>query len=448
MPYLRVTKTPLLRKTPLGIYMCFPYGWRLETFSPIMEINESTEELLKLCDGTRTREEIIEHFSRVSGEPVEEIAGGIDEFAQYMVGEGVMEWREDKSFIEPIYNNDRPYSLAFDITSACNLNCAFCSVDSGTPDPDELTLDEISPFIEQVKKLKPSPFAISGGEPLLKKEILLHILKEVTSVDDIVVTVFTNGTLVTEDYAHQLYDAGLRIARVSLDGHTAEVHDGSRGKKGAFEKTVRGIEYLKDVGIFVDITSVISRINYQYLQEIKDFDIHIGDSYGITSVLPVGRGADSDILLNPEERFRVKNVYWGSEKIQTNISPRNKCHTAQTIYVTANGDIFPCFYLKSPEVRMGNIRENNLSEIYRTDLVQNLLALSVDDMEECSECWNRYYCGGGCRGMARMLGGSVYCPDPVGCESNKSMARAILDNGEENTKKLLQELLKSTKELC
>lgn len=443
--YLRTVKTLLMRRTPLGTFACFPYGFRFETFFPTLEVDELSEELLKLCDGTRTRDDILQQLAEMSGEPVEEIAEGFDEFVEYMVGEGILKWVEKPSFIEPLYKEDRPLAVTIDITSACNLHCPMCAVSAGAARPDDLTLDDIAVFIEQAKKYKPSPLAISGGEPLLKKEMLLYMMEELSPIEEIALSVFTNGTLVTKDYAQQLYDAGMRIARVSLDGHNDQVHDSIRGK-GAFAKTIQGIENFKEVGIHVDAVSTISKMNYQYVGETMKLCSQIADTWGFTPVVPIGR-ADMDLALSPEETFHIKVTSTDPEKISTNVSPRTRCQIGEDIYIRANGDIFPCFYTQVPEFKVGNIRESDLSEIYKTDIMQDMLKLTVDDVEGCKECDIRYLCAGGCRGYAYLSCGSLYVPDAMYCDANKITASRILESGEENTKKLLEELIKSTKEL-
>lgn len=445
MPYLRIKKTLLVRKMPLGTYLFVPSGFALESFSPIMEIDEATEELLKLCNGTHTREEILQQLASESGELIEEIAEDFDNFTGYMVGEDVLEWSEEPSFFEPIYKGDRPLSVTIDITSACNLHCPFCSVDAGTSKADDLTMDDIVPLVEQIRKLKPTPLGISGGEPLLKKEMLLYILEELSPVKEMVVSVFTNGTLVTKDYAQQLHDAGAKFVRVSVDGHTEKLHDAIRGK-GAFKKTLQGIRYLRELGIHVDTISTISRLNYQYLKEIIDFNRQISDSYGIAPVYPYGRATGKDLFLNADEIFKIKVANSRSEKIQVNVSPR-RCTAGETLYITANGDIFPCIMLRFPEFKVGNIRKNDLCEIYKTDLMQKILKWTIKDIEQCRDCDIRYFCGGGCRAYAHGWGNSFYGPDPINCESNRILARRIMENGEENTKRLLQELVKSTQAL-
>ncbi|MGD2247942.1 MAG: radical SAM protein [Candidatus Methanofastidiosia archaeon] len=445
MPYLRVTKTPLVRRTPLGTYLCFPHGFQLESFYPIMEIEESVEELLTLCNGQYTSEDILVQLARGSGESVEDLREDFDAFIKYMVGEGILEWSDNPSYVEPLHKRDKPFSISFDITYRCNLECSFCSVNAGAPHPDELEIEDIAPFVDQMKKLKPSPLMINGGEPLMRKEMLLYILEELSPVEGIIVPVLTNGTLLTKDYAQTLYDAGLKIGRIGLDGHCEKVHDAMRGK-GTFKKTLKGIENLKELGVHVNVIAIISRLNYPYLKEIRDFLEQIADSYNISPVYPFGR-AGSDMLLSQEETFKVKTVDMKEGKIETLIAPRCRCDTGDVIHIAANGDIYPCFYMQAPEFKVGNIKKDNLIQIYTADVMEKVLNLEIKDFEECSNCSIRYFCGGGCRGFAYAVGNSLYGPDPLDCESNKILVQAILENGEETTKRVLKELLKSTREL-
>lgn len=446
MPYLRIVKTPLIRRTPLGMYMGFPHDLVMEAFTKVLEIDEATEMLLRLCDGTRTRDEILQALSEQSGESVSDVEEGLDDFIEYLVGEGVLEWRETESYVEPVYKGDRPFSLTIALTYACNLKCPFCAVDAGNPLENELTADDIAPLVEQIKKFKPTPLWLSGGEPLLRKELLLSILEEVCPITEIGVSVFTNGTLVTPDYAQHLYDAGLRYARISIDGHTAALHDTLRGE-GSFEKTMKGVEYLREVGIHVNGLALLCRANLPYLNEIRTFLETEVDSYNVSPILPIGKALGSDLLLNSEERQKVNLSRFGEEEIEVNIIPRDVCIIGLPLYINPIGDCYPCFYMQVPEFKVGNIRESDLSSMYKTDVMHNLLQMDITSVKECNTCDLRYICGGGCRGEAYRVKGSLYVPDPYACDTNKELSRRILEKGEENTRNTLQELVGSTKAL-
>jgi radical SAM protein with 4Fe4S-binding SPASM domain len=444
VPYLRVVRTPLIMRTPLGTYMGFTHDFVLDAFTKLLEIDEPAEVLLRLCDGTRTREEIIHEFSELSGEPVKEIENDFDAFVNYLVEKGALQWVEEQSYIEPIYQGTRPLSLTIALTFECNLSCSFCSVKGGSPLDNELTTDDIIPLIEQVKKYKPTPFRLSGGEPLLRKEIVLSILEEVCPIKEMSVSVLTNGTLVTEDYAQQLYDAGLRLARVGVDGHTSAVHDALRGR-GSFEKAVRGIKHLQDVGIHVNAAALICHTNYPYLEDIRLFLKEIGDSYVINPLYPIGRAKGSDLLLEPEEGLQVRLGRIESGRIRTTFTPRDTCIIGMPLYVRPDGDVFPCFYLQIPEFKLGNIRDDSLEDIYKTDLMQQLLDITIKDIKGCTECDLRYFCGGACRGSAYREAGSLYVPDPLDCDVYKTMALKIFDHGGKDTKRTLEHMVEATR---
>ncbi|MBU7013999.1 MAG: radical SAM protein [Theionarchaea archaeon] len=445
MPYLRIIKTSVIRTIPLGVYLCVPHGFASEAYYPVMEVDESIKEVLTLCDGTRTREDILSHLAAETGESVEEVAEGFDQFVEYMVQEGVLEWREEPSPLEPLYLKNRPLGIIMEITSDCNLQCPMCYADSGTGHSCDLALDDVTAIVEASKKMRSTSLVITGGEPLLRKDLVIYMLKELSPVETVDVALFTNGTLVTSEYARDLYDAGLRHAIVSVDGHTAELNDKIRGH-GAFEKTIQGIHYLRERGIQVNVVTTISQTNYPYMKEIREFTSQIGDGSGLIPVSPFGRAAP-EILLTPEGVFSVMMANLPPGELEISIPPRDRCNVGQSVYIRANGDVFPCVNMQIPEFRMGNIREEDFWEMYQSDLVRNLLQLTVKDFEQCRDCDIRYYCGGSCRGFAYKLNGSLYLPDPWNCGANKKLTEEILKNGGETTKKGLRELLKSTKEL-
>ncbi len=179
-----------------------------------MKIDESTKELLALCDGTHTREEILQLLSEKSGESIETFETDFNEFVDYLVGEGALKWTENPSPIEPLYQGDRPHRILIDITSDCNLHCPFCQDDKNCE--DDLTFEDISHFVEQAKKLKPSLLTISGGEPLLRKDLVLYMVEELSPIREMDLYIVTNATKMTKKYAQQLFNAGLRSVRVCV----------------------------------------------------------------------------------------------------------------------------------------------------------------------------------------------------------------------------------------
>ncbi len=145
----------------------------------------------------------------------------------------------------------RPQLISINITGRCNLRCEMCMQPRGTAgDDDTKTLNrrggELSPgewmhFVDQVASAHPA-FYFSGGEPLLYKG-LDQILERIKQ-RGMIAAIVTNGTLL-ERYAERLVEIGVDNVTVSIDG-PREIHDVIRGVPGSFDRTIRGIEALKE----------------------------------------------------------------------------------------------------------------------------------------------------------------------------------------------------------
>jgi cyclic pyranopterin phosphate synthase len=112
-----------------------------------------------------------------------------------------------------VHNN-----LRISVTDRCNLRCTYCMPEEVTfLDRGELlTFEEIARFVEIVAPLGIDKVRLTGGEPLLRRELpsLVRMLAGIPGIKDIGLT--TNGLLL-RDLAQPLFDAGLRRINISLD---------------------------------------------------------------------------------------------------------------------------------------------------------------------------------------------------------------------------------------
>ncbi|MCI0484980.1 MAG: radical SAM protein, partial [candidate division NC10 bacterium] len=129
---------------------------------------------------------------------------------------------------------------------------------------DELTADEIGSVFNQCEDLNVLIVCFLGGEPLIRDDILKILHSAAPRRFSKYLT--TNGHFITGDVAAALKDARFGSVNVSLHG-PADIHDRHCGSKGAFRKTVSGIETLKRHGLPVNIHFVLSRLNADHLDE-------------------------------------------------------------------------------------------------------------------------------------------------------------------------------------
>lgn len=163
------------------------------------------------------------------------------------------------------------------LTSRCNIQCKICDVwkERFTC---ELNTEEVKSLIDQAIDLGIKTIYFTGGEALLRKDIFE--LVDYASRPGIIVTLNTNGSLITDELAKAIVSSRLSNITFSIDSATQELHDSIRGN-AVFGKAVQAIErinyYKKQLGrdsinsekrLDVGIVCVIIKPNISELPEV------------------------------------------------------------------------------------------------------------------------------------------------------------------------------------
>ena len=109
-----------------------------------------------------------------------------------------------------------PLFIAWQLNSACNLDCLHCCEEAGHSMPDELSKREIKDFCNQIVKLRVPYVAISGGEPLLHPNFFE--ISEFLRGYQVSLKVETNGHLINREVASRFAELSFRSVQVSVDG--------------------------------------------------------------------------------------------------------------------------------------------------------------------------------------------------------------------------------------
>lgn len=156
--------------------------------------------------------------------------------------------------------------VVYNCTPQCNLRCLHCySSSDASAASSVLSTQQAKLLIDQVADFGCPVLLFSGGEPLLRPDLfeLMHHARE----KQLRTVLSTNGTLITDAAAAQLAELNLSYAGISLDGPPA-VHDGFRGRQGAFEQTMRGIANCRKHGIRTGFRFTMTRQNIMQISEI------------------------------------------------------------------------------------------------------------------------------------------------------------------------------------
>ena len=166
---------------------------------------------------------------------------------------------------------ERPIiSLRITLTNRCNVNCLYCHHDGMVKSKDEMTADELYTICKVAKKIGVRKIRLSGGEPLLKKDIV-EAVQKISSIGFKDISMTTNGILL-EKYAQDLKDAGLDRVNVSLDTLNRETFEFIT-KKDYLEDAKNGILKAVEVGLYpVKINMVIMKdINQDEIMDMFEF---------------------------------------------------------------------------------------------------------------------------------------------------------------------------------
>lgn len=146
----------------------------------------------------------------------------------------------------------RPNWVNIEVTKRCNARCDFCGYwdEKGSPE-----LDDYSPI---VKAFRPVVLSLSGGEPLIRRN-LHEIIRKLRPYCHYVGLV-TNGTLLNEERARELFDAGVNQLSVSLD-YVDDRHDKARGVPGLCDKIKAVAPALAEKGYNIAINTVMMDSN-------------------------------------------------------------------------------------------------------------------------------------------------------------------------------------------
>ena len=182
----------------------------------------------------------------------------------------------------------RPYYCNLVITRRCNLECDFCQVwEFGTK--DELTTPEVFRCIDRADDLGVARFNITGGEPLLRKDIFDVIDYASTRFS---VGINSNGTLARRLY-ERLLETNVGDIGISLHYRTPEKQDRLAHQSGSFQRIVDNIHFLRENSgkRLIYVNAVIHADNVDELLPLKKF---CNEELGVVMrVIPVSVAFDS-----------------------------------------------------------------------------------------------------------------------------------------------------------
>jgi len=400
-------------------------------------LNDVAEDVASLCDGLHTVEDIAGVLALKYINPRKTIFQRVSEMVDLLSQQGFIEINEtpvpiEKKRVMPdrIEMKYPLTGLFLECTSRCNLNCIHCYLGDMPSKPVEPDKESLMRLIDQFALLGGMSLTISGGEPLLRKDI--YDIISHAAAKPLEVKLFSNGLLINRKVAANLKMAGVQSVQISVDGAKPGTHDDYRGKKGSFEVAWRAIEYLQDQAIKVTISTIINKTNIGEAEALigkcQQYQLMPSFSPQIQQGRATDTGRHCSITQAEYALFQITINEHISEKIggkpfaiQVPLKKSRNGHRCgagiNALTVKSNGDIIPCVDLDRPEAILGNIASTSLEEVWNSEHVflNYLRKTRFEDLHICPQCSHSKYCKGGCIAAAYRAWGDYSFPDPQRC---------------------------------
>ena len=258
--------------------------------------------------------------------------------------------------------------MRISVTDRCNLRCVYCMPEEGIENishEEILSYDEIIRICKCIAKLGIKKIKITGGEPLVRKDII-DLIKEIKGINGIdEVTITTNGVLLYE-MADQLYEAGIDAINISLDTLNRDKFL-KITRRDKYENVSMAIEKLIDLGVRVKINCLaIKENNLSEIVKIAAYSKNNNIDVRFIELMPIGYGKNytgisNEVILGlledeygsfkkvKEKRGNGPAVYYKNDKFKGYIGlisaiSNEFCETCNRVRLTANGFLKLCLH--------------------------------------------------------------------------------------------------------
>jgi radical SAM protein len=354
---------------------------------------------------------------------------------------------QQKLVRSPAYDvNLRPFITIWESTFACDLACKHCRANSEIfRSLEELQEEEAKELLNQIKDFgfPPPIFIITGGDPFKRDDIFS--IAEYGKLIGIPVSFSPSVTpLFTDDKIELMKKVGVKAVSLSLDGPDEKTHDEFRGVDGVFRRTIDIWEKLKKAGIKVQINTTVTQLNKEKIADIFEIVAKMNPmTWSLFFLVKVGRAEDKLQILPQEyedvmnflfdaaefvhcktteghhykrifiQRTKSENEYREKIKLgplyfqlkekldfivkkldlkkRPRRTPMNVNAGKGFIFISKKGEVFPSGFLP---MRVGNVREENIVNIYRESEVLQKLRDTKNLKGKCGICEFKEVCGG------------------------------------------------------
>jgi radical SAM protein with 4Fe4S-binding SPASM domain len=298
-----------------------------------------------------------------------------------------------------------PLSGSLALTHRCNLKCIHCYVVEGKqPQYDfsaELGKEAWFKIIDELVEAGCLYLTVTGGEPLLSdhfKEVYTY-----TKTKGMLVTLFTNGTLITDELIQLFREFPPKTVEISLYGANADTYEKITGVKGSYERCYKGIQNLKKNGVRFKLKTVLMKQNRQELDQMREFADTFDSKFRFDGAIfprfdndkvPLSYRVPAKFAFEKEFEDPRRREIWNdfykraSKSIMTD--SLFKCGAGlSTFHIDSYGNLYPCIMATSLKY---NLVSGSFNEGWM-QVIKKIRDLKIDKSQKCRTCKKISLCG-------------------------------------------------------
>ena len=313
------------------------------------------------------------------------------------------------------------------MTHRCNLRCAHCylgtAARSGADGRAELGGDDLVRILDEVTEAGCLQVLLTGGEPLLHRDFAQVYRRAKTN--GLLVSVFTNGTLIGEEALDLFTDLPPHAVEVTVYGASAETYEGVTGVAGSYRRCIGAVEALLDRGISVKLKTILMTLNRHEFFDIENmareygvsfrFDAAIfprfdGDRGPMALRVPAAEAVEKEFA--DEGRRRGCEQYYERARDLPVTDRLYQCGAGRILFhVNPDGGMTPCLMTAAP---CYDLSAGSFAEGWR-DVLPGITEKKAGPDFICGHCERRALCDP-CPAFFQIETGSEECRSEYLCE--------------------------------
>jgi MoaA/NifB/PqqE/SkfB family radical SAM enzyme len=289
-----------------------------------------------------------------------------------------------------------PAVMIVSVTRTCNLNCVGCYArllrsdsDASITGSGELSPDRVRSLLAEARELGVSVVFLAGGEPLLRRDIL-----EVASgFPDIVFPLFTNGTLVNDEWGSFLKRHPNIVPVLSLEGLPEDTED--RRGRGILARIGRAIDVFRRQKLFWAVSFTVTSMNFSVVVNRAFLEGLIklgGRAFFFVEYVPIQEDSQGLVMTEEQKREMLRLVSEFRRRVRAlfvmlpgDETEFGGCLAAGRgfIHVNSSGDVEPCPFAPYSD---SAIRDSTLREALNSELLRKIRERHGDLQETTGGC--------------------------------------------------------------